>query len=109
MGYVLSEFVFGKSSRSGYYRRGGRYRTKNRSVGLKLLKIVATGAVAFMLTTPVGGLGPVAAIGLALVLVFLYPHLDIGHWKSRQIYDQQVDLGTFPRRWGCLQRKSDGL
>lgn len=85
VGWILSEFIFGKSSTSGYHGTRGRYRTKNRASGLKLLKVVTTGAVGFILVTPVAGflaaLGPVAVLVFSLALVFIYLHLDIDHWN----------------------------
>lgn len=85
VGWTLSEFIFGKTSSSGYHGTGGRYRTKNKASGMKLIKIVTTGAIAMFLTAPVAaflaGFGPFGAIVLSFTLVFVYLHLDIDYWN----------------------------
>jgi len=85
IGWIASEFVFGRTSNAGYHGRSGRLKTKGQGTQLRLMKILAMGAVALMLTGSVAGVlasfGPVGALAIAFIAVFLYHHLEIDQWK----------------------------
>ncbi len=85
IGWIGSEFVFGKTSNAGYHGPDGRLKTKGIGTELRLLKILATGAIAFALTGSIAGFlssfGPVGALVIAFIAVFLYHHLEIDQWK----------------------------
>lgn len=85
VGWFIAEFVFGKSSTSGYHGTRGRYKSKHRGSWMKLAKIVSVGAIAMFLTAPAAAvlvaIGPVLTVVVAFIAVFVYLHLDINHWN----------------------------
>lgn len=85
IGWIGSEFLFGKTSNAGYHGPSGRLKTKGQGTELRLLKMLFTGAVAVALSGSVAGLlasfGPVGAVAIAFVAVFLYHHLEIEQWN----------------------------
>lgn len=85
VGWIASEFIFGKTSNAGYHGPSGRLKTKGKGTELRLIKILATGAVALMLSGSIAGVlasfGPVGALVITFIAVFLYHHLEIDQWN----------------------------
>lgn len=85
IGWIGSEFIFGKTSNAGYHGPSGRLKSKGKGTELRLMKILATAAIAFVLTGSVAGIlasfGPIGALVIAFVAVFLYHHVEIDQWK----------------------------
>lgn len=85
IGWIGTEFIFGKTSNAGYHGPSGRLKTKGKGTELRLMKVLVTGAVALVLSGSVAGFlasfGPVGALAIAFIAVFLYHHLEIDQWN----------------------------